>query len=534
MLDRCLRMLERLAAPKSDLDARLRIEQLRAVAQAFQATAIAAAIIAAIVGVVALQWVDIWRVIAWFASVMLSLALALVTSKRLLAGFAAPADAARATVRLMAGLLPCMALWPLVVVIGWAPGHPDNNAFLVTFMLASMAYGVPLTAPCRQLILFNAAVDFPILATHALGVHPLMVWLAPLLEVACGAMIFDLCLTHHKLFKSSVLNRFENKDLVERLTRSDGQLKQALFDARRSNNAFLASMSHELRTPLNAIIGFSELIGQHTFGPLTPARYGEYVEDIHASGKHLLGLIDNVLDIAKIESGTRSFNDCELDIAALSRDAFAFVAAEAEANRVSLHSDIDKGVGLIADERAIVQVLTNLLSNAVKFTKAGGRVTLFSNRIAGGIAIGVEDTRNRHERGRSRESAGTLRTGERRDDRQRSRHRPRPAYRPGAPRGAGWLVPYHQRARQRHAGLGRISDGADRRFQRCGLTSGSCSMRCRRQSARAALDASGPQAYIPVRRLALLQVECCHAVRLRPDRHQVPIIIELFGGEHPP
>ena len=385
-----------LLLPQNDVEARLKIEQLRIVAQTFRSTAIAIPIMALVVGAIALQWVSIWHILPWFAAVVASVLLAFFSSRRMLSRTWALNEAGKASIEMLAGIMPFLTAWPLIVVVAWVDGNSYNNAFLVTFMFASIAAGVPLGSPCLQFVIANGFIDFPILATHTIGGTPVMAWLAPVLQIVGGIFLYDLSFTHNRLIKASVLQRFEKGDLVERITRTAAQLEIALDEAKRANNAksvFLAGMSHELRTPLNAIIGFSDAMRQHVYGPLSPPRYGEYVEDIHNSGQHLLGLINNILDIAKIESGTREFSNDELNMTRIARNALRFVETQARKSGVSLRCEIEEPVRLVADELAMTQMLTNLLSNAVKFTGPGGRVTAFARPMAGGgLAVGVADT----------------------------------------------------------------------------------------------------------------------------------------------
>jgi len=151
-------------------------------------------------------------------------------------------------------------------------------------------------------------------------------------------------------------------------------------------------MSHELRTPLNAIIGFSDVIRHNTFGELTPVKYREYVDDIHDSGCHLLSLINDVLDMAKIEAGKLELQPVAIDVASAVTDALRMVQTQAAEGRLTLETQIDGDIRLVADERALKQIFLNLLSNAVKFTRPGGRVIVFAQPMANGVRLGVEDT----------------------------------------------------------------------------------------------------------------------------------------------
>lgn len=162
--------------------------------------------------------------------------------------------------------------------------------------------------------------------------------------------------------------------------------------ANRAKSEFLANMSHELRTPLNAIIGFSELIATQPFGKIEP-RYADFAADILASGKHLLELINDLLDMAKIEAGQMPIADERVDLAPLIRSCAAMMAPRAEEGGVvvTVAAGAD-GPMLRGDRRAIRQILLNLVSNAVKFTQRGGSVELRAEATADGFALVVRDT----------------------------------------------------------------------------------------------------------------------------------------------
>jgi signal transduction histidine kinase len=153
-------------------------------------------------------------------------------------------------------------------------------------------------------------------------------------------------------------------------------------------------MSHELRTPLNAILGFSEILKHEMAGPLGQPRYREYATDIHDSGRHLLAVINDILDLSKIEAGRVELVDGEIEVEALALKAVRLLAERAEQAgvEISLLSQPDLPL-LIADERLVKQALLNLLSNAVKFTPRGGRVEICLSLAAdGAFCVRVRDT----------------------------------------------------------------------------------------------------------------------------------------------
>ncbi len=169
--------------------------------------------------------------------------------------------------------------------------------------------------------------------------------------------------------------------------------KEAAEYANRSKTDFLANMSHELRTPLNAIIGFSEVIQAEMFGPVS-ARYVDYAHDIHASGQHLLEIINDILDLSKLEAGKLELRETDVSVAAVGEQCLALVRGRARESCVTLRVEIPESLPLLrADRRALKQVLLNLLSNAVKFTPGGGSVTLGARINADcGLDITVADT----------------------------------------------------------------------------------------------------------------------------------------------
>jgi len=174
------------------------------------------------------------------------------------------------------------------------------------------------------------------------------------------------------------------------------QVSAALAEADAGNQAkrkFLATMSHELRTPLNAIIGFAELQAAEPYGPMGDPRYAEYSQDIAKSANHLLALINDILDLTKLEAGRLDLADDMVDVATLIDESLAFFRTQAEGKGVVVTVEPPASpLMLRCDRRRLRQVLLNLMSNAIKFTPATGTVAISAERGGGGILLAVADT----------------------------------------------------------------------------------------------------------------------------------------------
>lgn len=211
------------------------------------------------------------------------------------------------------------------------------------------------------------------------------------LQLSDGRWI--LCSEHRTPSEGTVVVQTD----ITRLKKREGDLRLAMERAdaaSRAKSRFLANMSHELRTPLNAIIGFSEVIQSEIFGPVGNEKYRQYAEDIHSSGEHLLDLINDVLDLAKVEADAFEPSDERIDLNALAASVMRILEPQARKGHVALANRLgDECPPISADRRALKQILLNLVSNGIKFTRNGGTVTLSCGRDDdGGLFVCVADT----------------------------------------------------------------------------------------------------------------------------------------------
>ena len=208
-------------------------------------------------------------------------------------------------------------------------------------------------------------------------------------------------ITNFIAIKNDVTDRIRSE---EEIKQKNAELEKARLSAESANRAkseFLANMSHELRTPLNAIMGFSEVLLNDMAGPVADNQK-EYINDILESGKHLLSLINDILDLSKIEAGKMELELSEVPLNDLIEGSLYMIREKAIKHRINLQTDLQEDIGLVTvDERKIKQVLFNLLGNAVKFTPDSGTITVRARRVRsqdtgvagpGNIEISVEDT----------------------------------------------------------------------------------------------------------------------------------------------
>jgi two-component system cell cycle sensor histidine kinase PleC len=198
------------------------------------------------------------------------------------------------------------------------------------------------------------------------------------------ATIGDLSASQHKLERQKSELSLANANYQAEKDRAEA--------ANKAKSEFLANMSHELRTPLNAILGFSEILVNEMFGPVGSPKYGEYARDIHDSGQHLLNVINDILDMSKIEAGHMRINTETVDLAPLIEETLRLTSIPAEKKNITVQQRVCSGLTMTGDRRAMKQILLNILSNAVKFTNEGGRIELRTHLHQGALMLTIADT----------------------------------------------------------------------------------------------------------------------------------------------
>ncbi|GJD43614.1 Sensor histidine kinase RcsC [Methylobacterium cerastii] len=283
--------------------------------------------------------------------------------------------------------------WSAIVGLGMLGGwHFALFGLIIAAAVATMVAATVPTAAAAALV--PLALATLCLLTFAREADAVM-----LVAMAIGSQIFFLGLAR-RIYTSTVgaLQSRAEKDAVfgelEQAKANSDEARRRAEEANLAKSRFLATMSHELRTPLNAILGFSEVMKNEVFGPHTAPSYGEYSTDIHDSGMHLLNLINEILDLSRIEAGRYELNEEAVTLAHIVEECRHMMGLKARGKNQTFLDFVDDTLPrLWADERALRQVVLNLLSNAVKFTPPGGEITIKVGwTSSGGQYVAVKDS----------------------------------------------------------------------------------------------------------------------------------------------
>lgn len=276
----------------------------------------------------------------------------------------------------------------LAVAIFWLPGELNANAFVMLVLVVCATVRAAHQAahlPSTILGLLYFAVGIGLCVVDGTRTSLLMA----VLGVVVMLMLADLMVRMHRTIEAMLTLRNAEHALLSDQERLVSQLRQANY----AKTQFMARMSHELRTPLNAVIGFSDLMLQQSKGPVGAPVYIDYLKYIHSSGTHLLQLINDILDLSKMEAGRYELREGEVDVWEAVEDACSMMRLRAEEGGVTLLNDIPRGIDLKADVLALRQIAINLASNAVKFTPPGGRARWHGEIDAvGRLVLQIDDT----------------------------------------------------------------------------------------------------------------------------------------------
>ena len=382
--------------PETEAEAVIVADQIRVSRGTTEVVDLAMPIAAALIAFSCRHWVPSSTLLLWAGGIVLICAGLMIVGHRIDPQLNEGVASVRRVARIRTAMTTLfMAAWCTMGIFLWVPDNPINHILLILFLACSMAGSASILAA------------HPASAAATLIMHGSMLTVRPLLagdpmDLTLSGLSLLFTLIMIGLVRTVYLTgqrardlEFERRDMMRDLTRAKAEAdrdRAIAVEAGQAKSEFLSHMNHELRTPMNAILGFSELIKSKAFGDETD-RYAEYGEIIHDSGEHLLMLINDMLDLAKIEGGRLTLQEDEFRIGELIREVTEAEQAKADAAQLTLITEIARGLPTVtADRRALRQIVANLLSNAIKFTPPEGEVTVsatLSNE--GRLAISVQD-----------------------------------------------------------------------------------------------------------------------------------------------
>ncbi len=353
-------------------------------------------LIAAIVALASLSWSDPVHIALWLGMLLVSSSILIILCHRLLR---LPRKQVKIHIwrtKIMTAEFLHGISWGAIALFGIQSG--DHRAHMFVFVTLSIVSSLRMMLANAALAIVYVGTLPIILALFARFYYLGTPFYWSMASMAVGTYVFFIYLmTHlHSNTLTTLKLRTEKDSLIAELEQSRSVSEEGRRRAEAANLAksrFLATMSHELRTPLNAINGFSEMMKDEMLGPHTVKAYKGYASDIHASGQHLLNLINEILDITRIEAGKYDLNEEAICLAEILEDCCHLVKMKADSKNLTIVQNYQEGLErLWADERAIRQIALNLLSNAVKFTPSGGRITVTAGRTSdNGQYISVKD-----------------------------------------------------------------------------------------------------------------------------------------------
>tara|TARA_B100000614_G_scaffold260196_1_gene286493 strand:+ start:507 stop:1940 length:1434 start_codon:yes stop_codon:yes gene_type:complete len=289
----------------------------------------------------------------------------------------------------IAGSAATGAVWGATALVLFVPGSPVHQMFLAVVILglvsaASSSLASSIAAYCWHAVPLVTPL-FVVFLAEGDRLHLVLAFLLLLATVS----VTLLARNHQRLLARNLRLIEERGALLHDLAVARDRAEQGNI----AKSEFLAHVSHELRTPLNGIVGYADLLRTAPYGPIGNEKYREFVENIVISGRHLNELINDIIDVARVESGKFDLVEAAFDVRRVIAESVRLIKPMADSAGVQIEEQVPDAFGMMrGDRRRVMQILLNLLSNAVKFTPEGGRITISARHSDGGIVLGVRDT----------------------------------------------------------------------------------------------------------------------------------------------
>ncbi len=373
------------------------LELLRAYADTRVQSALSSTCLILMMLLLAHYWVRTNAVVAWSVFAFSSLILCYGMAKRLQGLEDSKVLVKRWRTKFVISELIHGVVWAGVPAMLIGVQDPNARTFVITMLLLSAAFNTMVTATIPVAV-YAAILPTTLTIFAFIGYAGVADTSVALLAMVAAAQIFFYVLAKrfHHLASEGLFFRAEKSELIAELEQAKANSDEARRRAEEANLAksrFLATMSHELRTPLNAILGFSEVLKGELFGAHANPVYRDYSNDIHSSGQHLLMLINEILDLSRVEAGRYELKEESVSLVGVAQDCKHLLTIRAQKRDIKLNEVVEPSLPRIwADERAVRQVVLNLLTNAIKFTPQGGQVTVKVGwTSAGGQYIAIKD-----------------------------------------------------------------------------------------------------------------------------------------------
>ena len=354
-------------------------------------------IFALLIGLVCLTWVPFGAVGAWLSFIFVCQGVQLILCHDFTLQNPQKVDLVNWGSKLASSEFLYAMAWSSLLMTFWDPASDVQRAFLVALLMVVVSLRLVFAANFLPIV-YAGTVPITLAIALRCGLEGGTLYLA----MSGIAIVTELFFIHvakkiQKTSRDMLVYKAQKDALIAELEESKALSDEARRRAEESNQAkskFLATVSHELRTPLNAIIGFSELMHKEMLGKHSVPTYKEYSSDVYSAGQYLLGLINDILDLTRLESNKYQLLDDSLSIEAVGRECLRLVQLKADASGITLYEQYDRVLPQVrSDHRAIKQIWLNLLSNAIKFTPEGGTITLSVRRTkAGTVQLAVKDT----------------------------------------------------------------------------------------------------------------------------------------------
>jgi len=358
---------------------------------------LAVPLLAVIVALSSISWAPASELIMWLASVLMSKGILLVLCRKFKNLPRTEIDMSAWRSKFMAAEFLYGTTWGGVAFIGMGSGNPTTHMFILACLTVVIAMRMMFASTLMPIVYAGTLpITISLFIRFALLNTPFF-WAMAAMTVGVHLYFIFLIKGLNSTVMTMLEYRAEKDLLIADLEQSKSISDEARHRAEAANIAksrFLATMSHELRTPLNAVLGFSEVMKAEILGPHHVTTYKEYANDINQSGQHLLNLINEILDLSRIEAGRYELQEESIALADIADDCHRLVKLRAEKKGLEIIQDFQANLPQVwADERAIRQICLNLLSNAIKFTPSGGTIALTVGGLAsGGQFLSVNDT----------------------------------------------------------------------------------------------------------------------------------------------